>query len=116
MSNATNNKPFSRNTEYEGINFSFRDLKGANLSGTTFTKCNFTEAQLEGANLEGCEFIDCNFTEAQLDCANLEGCEFNECNFEKVVFYNEEWRDAVFVACTPITCHTELMHSIHRYL
>ena len=81
----------SRNENLDGEDL----LRDANLKGSDLSGSSFRNADLSGAVLFDCDLRDCDFTGANLDRTNLglakvEGAIFDDCSMDNVLLFGLE--------------------------
>lgn len=72
--------------DFTGVNWSGKDLHGANYSGADFSKANLSHVNFSGGSFSGTDFSSANLEGASFRNAHLAGCDFGNANLSGADF------------------------------
>ncbi len=93
-------KDKEKNT-YEGVDFSFQDLRHHDFTGAKLAKARFFKANLQGAifneaDLEGADFTGADLEGAFLEGVKAKGAGFGMANLSHARLFHADFRDSTF--------------------
>lgn len=85
--------------DFDEIDFSLTNLRGANFTGSSFRSARFRRADLRYAAFHGVDAQWSNFDHALFQNTYLELAEFHSCNFEGASFAVAQFKSTMFINC-----------------
>jgi hypothetical protein len=92
---------------FTGVNFSAANLRGADLTGSLWTKAEFRHTDLRYVDFHGAKVRSSDFANALFQNTDLELAEFEACNFEGVSFASAAFKKTKFDDCNISDVHFE---------
>lgn len=83
--------------KFLGIDFSNKDLCGANLSNAVFVNCSFKNTSLCSANVQNAEFKNCNLKRLTAEESDFTQSKFFDCNLSNAFFTHSNFKGAEII-------------------
>lgn len=84
-----------RDSDLKGTRLQYRNLSGADFSGSTITNGNFQGSDLRGANFRKADLTECGFYRSDLRGANLQGTQLAKTDFHAARLEGADLSDAI---------------------
>jgi uncharacterized protein YjbI with pentapeptide repeats len=85
-----------KNSDLRGMELHYRDLNGADFSGSVISDGNLQGSELRGANFEKADLTNVSFCESDLRAANLQGANLKGFRAPKARLEGTDFTGAVF--------------------